>query len=369
MTMKKGRFSTTTAKVMLSKIGCMNFRTLSNTLIVAAAVQVGGAYAANAPLDFSYRVTGAHEIKPLMVFNDGATTFIQPQDVEDKALRVNGSAPVKQGPYYVVQGVPSEITISKDKKTTIVIAHVGQAVKAASAKLDAPDSGAGQALPASVREKLDAGASSKTGEQPDTAAAARKTTTCKPSTSGRDSALVVAFKANAAVLSDTAKGQIAEILKNPLQISQAEVIAEADAKALRNKRGDAITQVLVDAGVTRDKVQIVPRELTGIGSEIHIHRTIEIPCNAEIVNATTRKAPLTVLWDGDAKKLLERIATSLSMRVSVDGDERPIPVRIAGTDDSFSDVMTQIGRAIDADADLILRGDELVMKFKGRSAK
>lgn len=104
--------------------------------------------------------------------------------------------------------------------------------------------------------------------------------------------------------------------------------------------------------------------VTFIGSEIHVHRTVEIPCGAEIINIPSRKSNATIIWDRDAKLLAERMATQLQIPLTVEGVERPVSIRLAITDAPFAEAMARVGRALDADADLILRKGELVLRFK-----
>ena len=110
MTAENHRFSSETGALALRKIGLMRTHAISASFAVAIALTAlsGPVAAADSPLDFSYKVTGASDVRPLLVFNDGADTFIQPQDPTDKTMLVNGAAPVRQGPYFVVRGVGGE---------------------------------------------------------------------------------------------------------------------------------------------------------------------------------------------------------------------------------------------------------------------
>ena len=390
---KKWLFCSRTSLVIFRKISTMEVKLLPPALVAAVIACGGLAHAANTPLDFSYRVTGPTDIRPLMVFNDGVDTFIQPQDVADKSIKVNGAQPVRQGPYFVVKGVAPEITLSQGKTATAFISYFSQKQRAVGvadkmgwraedkpAVASKPTGGASQqegpkevvsaaqaalAAPKTESKPVDA----KQGdEKPKHAGTSPlpKQDVCQPHKEYKDSALVATFKSNTATLSENAKAQIKEFVRNPSDVTEVEIIAEGGSTAATSalKRGEAIKSVLVEAGIVRGRIQVVSREATGIGTEIYLHRTVEIPCGATIVKAPSRKTPLTVIWDGDARSLVERLATELKMPLVVEGVAHPVPVRMAMIDVPFGEGMAQIGRTLDADADLILRPKEMVLKFK-----
>lgn len=314
------------------------------TAIVLSAVS-GCLIAADSPLDFAYRVTGSAEVRPLLVFNDGADTFIQPQDPADKSLTINGMAPVRQGPYFVVRGVGGEITIAQGSKASARIAYTR------------PLTAKPQMVPVVATEAAVPAVPPKTVEAP-------KASVCQPRREHRDSAFVATFKAGTSTLSALAKAEIKKFIGDASSITRVDVVAEGVAKMPGQMRAESIKSALTVAGIDEAKVNMTTRASTGIGSEIHIHRTIEIPCGAGVVRMPSRNSRATVVWDRDAKELAERIAAELKVKFTVAGVARQLPVQVAAVDLPFAEVMQRIGQSMDVGADLILRGNELILSFK-----
>lgn len=372
MTAGNHRFSSETGALALRKIGLMRTHVTSASFAVAIALAglPGGVAAADSPLDFSYRVTGASDVRPLLVFNDGADTFIQPQDPSDKTLLVNGAAPVRQGPYFVVRGVGGEITLSLGTKASARIAYTkAPVVKPLQAATPASDM-----RPATVTaqpkvtetkgvpEKVVA----KDAEQAATDAkpAGQKPSICQPRREQRDSAFVATFKSGTSALSDLAKAEVTKFVGDTSSITGVDVIAEGAGKVPGQKRAEAIKGVLVGAGIEAGKIDLSVRTPTGIGSEIHLHRTTEIPCGSSVVRMPARKGNVSIIWDRDAKELAERIASELKVKLTITGPVRSLPVRVAAVDMPFGEAMQRVGQALDEGADLILRSNELVLSFK-----
>lgn len=373
MTAENHRFSSETGALVLGKIRLMRTHVISASFAVAVAIAAlsGPVAAADSPLDFSYRVTGASDIRPLLVFNDGADTFIQPQDPTDKTLLVNGSAPVRQGPYFVVRGVGSEITLSQGNKASARIAYTKTpAVRPQAAANPIAEVRPAAAVP--IQPKVSetkvqvAKAVPKDTEQAvaDTKPVVQKPSICQPRREQRDSAFVATFKSGTSVLSDLAKAEVNKFVGDTTSITGVDVIAEGAGKVPGLKRAEAIKAVLVGAGIEAGKIGLDVRSPTGIGSEIHIHRTTEIPCGSSVVRMPSRKGNVSIIWDRDAKELAERIASELKVKLTVTGTVRPLPVRVAAVDMPFGEAMQRVGQALDEGADLILRTNELVLSFK-----
>lgn len=373
MTAENHRFSSETGALALGKIGFMRTHVISASFAVAVALAAlsGPAGAADSPLDFSYRVTGASDVRPLLVFNDGADTFIQPQDPIDKTMLVNGSAPVRQGPYFVVRGVGSEITISQGNKASARIAYTKTPLVKSQASAN-PIVEVRPAAAAPVQPKVSetkvqvAKAVAKEAEQAvaDTKPVVQKPPICQPRREQRDSAFVATFKSGTSVLSDLAKAEVNKFVGDTTSITGVDVIAEGAGKVPGQKRAETIKSVLVGAGIEAGKIDVAVRSPTGIGSEIHIHRTTEIPCGSSVVRMPSRKGNVSIIWDRDAKELAERIASELKVKLTVTGTVRPLPVRVAAVDLPFGEAMQRVGQALDEGADLILRANELVLSFK-----
>jgi len=372
MTAKNHRFSSETGTLALRKISLMRTRAISASFAVALAITAlsGSVSAADSPLDFSYKVTGASDVRPLLVFNDGADTFIQPQDPTDKSMLVNGASPVRQGPYFVVRGVGGEITLSLGNKASARIAYT-KAAAGKSQAISMPASETRTSTTALVQPKVSEAKvqSAKAGPKEAEQAGAdtkpvQKPSICQPRREQRDSAFVATFKAGTSVLSDLAKAEVNKFVGDTSSITGVDVIGEGAGKVPGQKRAEAIKGVLVGAGIDAGKISLDVRSSTGIGSEIHIHRTTEIPCGSALVRIPARKGIVSIIWDRDAKELAERIASELKVKLTVTGTARPLPVRLAVVDTPFGEAMQQVGQALDEGADLILRANELVLSFK-----
>ena len=121
---------------------------------------------------------------------------------------------------------------------------------------------------------------------------------------------------------------------------------------------------MIKSGISVERVHADTRSPTGIGSEVHISRVVDIPCAASIVIAPSRKGNVTIIWDRDARELVEQISKDLKVKSSAVGTERKVNVRIGLVDMPFEEAMTAVGRALGEDADIILRRDELVLRYK-----
>lgn len=343
----------------------MNPKLLAIAASLAVTLAVPYSHAGNAPLDFAYRVTGAANVRPLMVFNDGADTFIQPQDPSDKNIRVNGLPPTRQGPYFVVRGIEPAITLSHGKMDMVSISYlktpaVPQPSIAVSTDRPIVDSRLVKATP---EQETAASKPAKAADAPDTKSNV-KPAVCEPYRERKDSALIASFKGTSASLSESAKSQIKDFVRDVSDISSVEIIAEGSGPTIWNKRGETLRTILEAAGIRKNVIQVETRVATGIGSEIHVHRTVEIPCGAEIINIPSRKSNATIIWDRDAKLLAERMASHLQIPLTVEGVERPVPIRLAVVNAPFTETMARVGRVLDENADLILRKGELVLRFK-----
>ncbi len=354
----------------IRKIGGMHFiaAPLKYSITALSLFLAGAVCAADTPLDFAYRVTGAADLRPLLVFNDGSDTFIQPQDPASKNLLVNGAVPVRQGPYFVVRGVMGEVTLTQGAKASVRIAHTRPVV----AKVQAASPVAAPTREPVVRPEVsqrDGGvkapvSQNPAGEERRAPSASTRPVACQPKQERRDSAFVATFKSGTSTLSDVATSEVAKFLGDTSSVTSVEVIAEAGSAALARKRADSLKAVLVKAGVPVARIEQSTRDASGIGSEIHLHRSIEIPCGISVVKIPSRKSNATVIWDRDGKELAERIASELRVKLTVRGSERALPVNISVVEMPFSEAMARVGAALDTGADLILRSNELILSFK-----
>lgn len=366
MTREKGVFSSETDGGAMPKIGDMHKRFLFSAAMTASALCFlpASGIAASSPLDFGYRVTGSAEAKPLLVFNDGVDTFIQPQDPTEKSVLVNGAAPVRQGPYFVVRGLVAEITINQGKSALVRISYA----KPPKAMEELPAAQPAKSAGGSRMGANDAVAGRVAQQAPTVTIGEQSKPTpkaaCTPHRETRETAFVATFKPGTSMLSAGAQGEFKKFVGETSSISSVEVIAEGGGKATPQKRADSIKKLLVDAGIAGSIIAASVRNPSGIGSEIHIKRVTEIPCGAAVVRMPSKKLNATVVWDGDGVALAERVAQELKIRFAVRGTKHPVPARLAVTDVSFAEAMQRIGSALGDDVDLVLRSNELILDFK-----
>lgn len=361
MTLEKAVFSSETDDRAMPKIGAMQKRLLPTALLSAILCLLpASGIAASSPLDFNYRVTGASDLKPLLVFNDGIDTFIQPQDPTEKNVLVNGEAPVRQGPYFVVRGVVTEVSLLQGKNSAVRIAHLRpqvapRAPDLPAASVPAPGAKASGPLRVVANESPSApGGDTQKGNRG----------ACLPHRETRESAFVATFKRGTSTLSSAAEGEFKKFVGDTSSVSSVEIIAEGGNNVPAQKRADSIKKLLVDAGISAASISASVRAPSGIGSEVHIKRTTEVPCGAAVVRMPSKKLNATVIWDGDGAALVEKIAQELRLNFSVRGGKRPLPVRMAVTDVSFAEAMQRVGAALGDDVDLVLRSTEVILDFK-----
>lgn len=369
---------------------------LCGVMVVAVATCMSaGVQAASSPLDFAYQVTGVADLRPLLVFNDGTTTFIQPQDPNDPSVLLNGVAPIRQGPYYVVLGVLSEITLTRGKRDVAKITYAKAPARAEAVPADVEKK---KVLPAaliassrsSAAAELEPAQAQKRPEGPVTPVGeivakqvkaadqvtdqrAKPTPTekipepvaaCKPKREYRDTAFVATFKANSTELSFDVTTELKKLVGTPSNVQVVEVVAEGVPATVAQKRAESLRRVLLDSGVEERRIVTTIREPGGVGSEIHVRRTIEIPCDISMVKVPSKRSAVSIVWDGQARDLAARIAGELKIKFAVQGSERPTPVKFEAVDLSFDEAMERFATSLGDRADLILRHNELILSFK-----
>lgn len=396
MTYQKRRFSHGYLSMAMNNIKSMK----KLVLCLALSGMSLGATAASAPLDFNYRVNGVGAGRPVLVFNDGVDTFIQPQE-GSKNLLVNGSAPVAQGPYYVIQGLPTEITISqpgakrvakKDKAKgaspeEVTEEAVGGVVRISHAGPIRPQVPANQI----AKQKTMDGWTAKSPGSPTVPPAAQVERSMPPEpkpvavqanldepagkASTQDRGCVRERKASAFVVTFPAKsskvdGGVAESIRKMVgkgsDVVTTEVIAEGPNKAVSTQRADAIRKILVDAGVGRDSITVSHRSPSVVGSEIHLERDVAVPCEgSRVVSIGSRSAPATIVWNADGKELAEKIASQLGLKFSISGNKAvSLPVVVSVSQGSFVEAMEQFGDKLGDRADFVLSRDSAVLVIK-----
>ncbi len=368
MPSEKVLFSTATQPARARRIRYMRSSIFSALLAIFALPGVG--LCADQPLDFNYRVSGSAEIRPLLVFNDGTDTFIQPNDPAEKSVLVNGARPIRQGAYFVVRGVAQSVTLSQGKDSVHIAYSRPLPVLGDNTQLRASEQGRPEVAMRERREELAPGAKALALKERPADMVARETPkntelpSCKPATERHEAAFVVSFRGGSSKIPKAVRAEMEKALSKASSVTSASVHGEAGDRVLAKKRADAIKSVLVQAGVSEDRIQADTREPSGIGSEVHIYRSVEIPCGASVAMVPSRKGNVTIIWDRDARELIERIGGELKMKSSVLGSEKKISVRLGIVDQPFEEAMAAVGRALGDDADIILRRDELVLRYK-----
>ncbi len=301
------------------------------------------------------------------MFNDGTDTFIQPVDPDSKSVLVNGNKPQRQGAYFVVRGLAQGVTLVQGKES-IQISYaraIPAGVLSSSTQVEQLRKSAALVERRDVSKEPERGASKSESradgpkERPH-----EEPGNCKPGVDRRESAFVVSFRGNGFVVSAPVLKELDKALTKVSSISSVTISAEANSTSVASKRAEAIRSAVIKSGISEERVHADTRSPTGIGSEVHISRVVDIPCAASIVIAPSRKGNVTIIWDRDARELVEQISKDLKVKSSAVGTERKVNVRIGLVDMPFEEAMTAVGRALGEDADIILRRDELVLRYK-----
>jgi len=169
---------------------------------------------------------------------------------------------------------------------------------------------------------------------------------------------------------ETVKG-LKKLVGNGSEVSSVEVIAEANSKALSQKRGEAIKSALSASGVSAGVVTISSRDPSVIGSEVHLERDVQVPCaGAQVVTIPSKTSPVTIVWNGDGKTLAERVAKELGVSFEVQGDKTvSLPVALTVKKLPFGDAMELFGDELGDRADFVLSRGKAVLIIKGDSTQ
>lgn len=94
-------------------------RLVQSALAVLVAIQIAPTAQAAGPLDFGYAVDGPPSIRPVLVFNDGTDTYVQP--AQGVPTVVKGAIP--DGPYLRAPGLPDTLKV-KAGRYSLTVNHV-----------------------------------------------------------------------------------------------------------------------------------------------------------------------------------------------------------------------------------------------------
>lgn len=303
------------------------------------------ANAAENALDFAYRVTGTAANRPLLVFNDGKDTYVQPNPSAGN-MKFVGVNVERQGPYYVIRGLSNDFTMSIGK-TSVSVTYQGRSKKKQEVK--------------QVQQitQWPAVQTALTHQMPNIVERSKTpVNTCKKHQS--DSAYVVAFPKNSAAMSKDVMASLKEALFISKTIEKINILSEGSG-TLPDRRTDAIKKVILGAGIDINLVETSKRESTGIGSELRIHRVVT-QCNE--IRIKSLKESAKVVWDGDISELLADIASSIGMKFSVIGEKRHLIVAVNSIDSPLVEVLKEIGQQMGDSGAVVLRDNEIQVKFK-----
>lgn len=358
---------------------------LSFALAVAApqtiaATENGG----NAPFDFSYRVAGAPKLRPTLVFNDGRDTYIELD--HDVTISVPGGANAfRQGPYYVIRGLQPEIVLRAKREhvaityeprvpitsasnveatetpvaATAAVANVAPAIVAKDTF--SKERTAAQAAP-TPKAEAPVAAPEKTDET-----VADATPACSPKVVQSEASVLVTFFGTNTELSNTAaatllhEAQARDAALKEVRVRMPETIGET---GLGRKRRDYLANLLVSAGIPRSLVHSQYGATYGGDTEIVFVNGTDKPCAKRPPVVRMRDGLLTVIsHDADLADVLKAVSEQMGVPLRLEGENRTIPVAVAVAAERPSSALARVGSAIGDQAVIVLRDNELVLRF------
>ena len=367
------------------------------------------------PLEFSYRIAGGQKVRPVLVFNDGGDTFIQPNPETEGDLTVKGGAIERQGPYYVIKGVVQEFTLISKKHGSAQITYVPPAKPQPAQQLVAPvqapvpkaESGPVAPIkaerPSKAEYELALKTVSQSAKEPERTAlktdgiqkAEEKLevkkpasidkeiesraksfanelnaeTLCNPKFDLKESAFVVAFANKSSTLSAGTLERLKSAIGSVSMVTAVNGFAEdsANQEKLAAARAKTINDEVRSLGVPASKIIIGTRKFTGIGTEIRVEHSIERECEmpkGAIAVLSHNAGRISVGVNADTKDVLAKIASQTGRAFRIEGTERPIQLNTVIRDQSLVKVLTTIGTALGNNADVVLRSNEIALRYK-----
>lgn len=344
---------------------------LSLTLLSLLALASGAAHASQ-PLAFDFMVTGSDLLRPILVFHDGENTYIQPPDnILPSAITVKSAEAAQYGPYLMVKGVPKSFTLNL-KKEQVSITYTGKALESSAVQAAATNAAAitttamvapqptkvGQPLTAPATQASPA--ASATPEQQPVAQPA-----CEKRVARSESAYVVGFDFAPGGLpaSSLAKLRLAVLPHNNIESIFISLPSPADSAM--SARSKALDAALVGIGISANKIHADFKGKTDLGAELRIIRATLVPCATEAVRIEApHTGSVTVRGTGDAKQILEDLATKLGVAFRVEGDPVPLQVSISETEVPLVTVLQRIGNGLNQRAIVVSRPNELLIRYR-----
>lgn len=339
----------------------------------AALVATGAAVGqSNEPFDFSYNVSGSPDLRPSLIFSDGANVFIQPASTQ-QGLRVLGAQSTQQGPYIVVKGTPSEFTLTNAKQQRAVVRYVGlQDTRPDVEQNVATHTPTPAAAPASVsRESVNPfQAPVKNEIKPatdhlDGPSQASAASSCANDYLTSSSNVAIQFNGSTTSLSNSARDKLRENFVKQGFIKAVVRSAPDESSKVRSSRSLSIGKALADIGAV--KGQIENGGSSGMDGlyEVQFDYRKSLPCvRGDLIVSENNGRITVVAKNAEVRDLIEQIASKLDRRFAIEGDPRAQQIDIQFASVPSLQALAKIGDALSGGTTMILRDRDLVLKYK-----
>lgn len=342
------------------------------------------------PFDFSYRVTGAPALRPHLVFNDGRDTYIE-IDANVSVSIPGGGRAVQQGPYYVVRGLQSRIILAnksgrveityeprqevpkvEDREPSPTVASIAptEAVVRDITQIRAQESGS-ELRPQAFAPTEGASQQSREALTTPTPAPTLSidhiTSTCAQPVVHTEAAYSVAFPKNAAKLArdvETSLVQAAKTHDARLKEVQVRVSENAQASSLQKKRFEYLADLFVSAGIPRGFVTHISAETYAQNTEVvFIGEANKVCGSSEPVVSYQNGMFAVTARSADVAVLLKEMASHMKIPIRMEGSAREIPVDVEIASARPATALAEVGERIGGRATILLRDNELVLRF------
>lgn len=342
-------------------------------ILSVALMTAGVAFAQqNAPFDFSYNVMGKPSLKPSLIFNDGADTYIQlSPDVGH--MTVVGAQSSQQGPYLVIKGLPSEFSLRDSKRQTITIQHVGigapPSQDAWQSRVHQQQASAAYVQSATVQPSQGAlvqhtSVATDVKKNPFASLASSPSNECEPPTVVSTSTVAIEFPSGGSSLSSATIERLqAEAAKAGLQ--RVSILTSSDdTNAIRTQRGVSIGKAMLEAGLTKDQITNGGHSMLPGMYSVDFEFKKTFPCSSKGPIVSFEDGNLSVFANSDDLKLVgERVAKEMRVAFIVEGDPTAIPITANFAMKPLREGLAKIGESIQNGSSLVLRDSEIVLRY------
>lgn len=329
---------------------------------LSVLISLSSAAMASTPLSFDFMVTGSDTLRPVLIFHDGENTYIQPPEaIPPAAITIKDATADRYGPYLMIRGIPRAFSLSL-KKELVTITYTGkpkQAPLAAPAD-DAQPARAAMAPAGSASLALAAREPAPQAGKP----TRRSSSQCTPRVTRTEAAYLIGLDGPQVTkpVADKVRLAIGAVRDIETVFIRANG-QQLDAKAAA--RGKALSDYISSLGVPREKVVVEDKPASSLGLEMRVVRATLAPCNTKgiRIQATHRDA-ITVVGRADAHDILEHLAADLGIPFRVEGERAAVDVSVSEVEKPLVLVLDRIGKAINQQADIVLRPHELVIRYR-----